>query len=563
MTPQSGKRRPVFLAPYKIAILVFLVLIGLSWCSQRDFGPEKPKSGKSSQEPIPASRLLSTREVEEKKVGAESDAGRQASTALAGKIVPFVRGEADIQPSSGSSRPENRLPVDDSSDRRGGTVDDRVPLLPVPNNMGDPSAREEPVREIATLSRPGPINGQFVQTVNSSKGVYSDRPYTVFETSLDLRGEGLAGEIGFSWRGRYAPGEDFTGALPSSYLAESWYRYNVPQGPYRLTLGRHYIDAAVGELVDGLSVDRRADDGAALGGFVGFRPDPYDFGFRSDAFTAGVYSAWTDGSAGRSYSRQALVVNVFQWNLDRTYLSWDAGTTLADTVSLWQYLVIDFRPDDERLSLTNYSLGIEWRPLRDLWINWRGEAYRNIFYDVGSEDIPTDTSVTYASTFSLRYVFSRQMIGHASLSYTRRDLDSSDSLSGTVGLDLSNLFDSGTDLSLSYSTTDYYNAFFDLYDVQLTRRFGRRITLGLGGKYWRNIAETLVGDGSSEIYALSGNATYILNDRLDFYCSYEYQKSWLNNGSTLGLGFDRPADFIGSDDEIAGYNFTALIRWKF
>jgi hypothetical protein len=194
-------------------------------------------------------------------------------------------------------------------------------------------------------------------------------------------------------------------------------------------------------------------------------------------------------------------------------------------------------------------------------LNWRAESYRSIYYQVESDAIPTATATTYSSTLSLRYLFSRQLINRISLRYNRRDQDRS--LSWTLGLDLPDLLRSGTTLSLSYSATDYYNAYYDSYSASVARAFSDRLNLNLGLKYWRNFTEQLQGRSSSSYAAISGGATYLLNERINFSAYYEFQQARFQNGATLGLGFDRDGDPTATPDRAEGHNFSLFLAYRF
>ncbi len=408
---------------------------------------------------------------------------------------------------------------------------------------------------------PGRIEGRFVQSFNTSKGVYSDRSYTVFESTLELAGSGGITGFGLRWRGRYAPGEDLSEDIPSSFLEEAWYRLGDPAGAYRLTLGRHYIEAAAAEVVDGVSLEKKAGAGLSVGAFFGFRPDPYDYAFRSSAATGGLYSAWR-GAGDRSWSRQALVVSYYEKELDRTYFTWEAGTVVRKTMTIRQYVVLDADLEEGDLSLTDYALNLDVQPHRDLWIGWKGQAYRNVFFEASSEDIPTDTSATYRTSLALRYAFSKHLIGRAAIEFSHRDFDHSDALSWSLGADLPDLLRSGATLSLLYTGNDYYNARFDSYSASLARTFGQRLSLSLGLKYWRNRAASLPGSSESEFYAMTAGGSYLFSDRIDLSLYYEYQRSRFGNGSTLGLGFERDSRQVGTSDSSRGHNLSLIFQYR-
>lgn len=560
-----GKRKPArrpIVRPRFLVLLFFAVALGLNWCHFSSQPPEPLPVRPGETEPLVV-RQESQRPpplVAKKSITPGHSAADSEITGTGPVAAATVVSQADDR-SEPPGLTETQPPVDstvESSELPASKGADPVSAL---DDLSPAITKQLSWIQQATELVTGHAEGRFVQSVNSSKGVYSDRSYTVYETTLELSGAEGIGAFALRWRGRYAPSEDLSEDIPTNYLEEAWYSWGDPAGPYRLTLGRHYIDSADGELVDGISINQTADKEFSLGAFAGFRPNPYDFSFRADAISAGVYSSWTDKSSGRSYSRQALVINIFKQAIDRAYFSWDSSKGITDTLSLRQYLTMDYRPDDGGLNLTNYSLGLDWQPSRDLWVNWRGETYRGIFYDVGSEDIPTDTSPVSSSSVSVRYVVSKKLINSASLRYSRRDKDQS--LSWSLGADFPDLLESGATLSLLYSATDYYNAFFDSYSMTLTRTFLEKMIANLGLRYWRNSTDQPRGSSSADYSAVSGGVTYLLNDRINFSAYYEFQQSRFENGSTLGRGFDPASDPTSVTDRANGHNFSLILEYRF
>ncbi len=564
---EGQRKRRLNVRPHLLVLLVLAIAAGLNW---RYFSTKAPPSLLEESDFSPSLGITTEEQIAVAQPAEPAAAGESKGGVV--PAAPSMANQAAVRAASDSaaerSSPPSRTEV---------TASPRRDLLPETGQEQVPAegarAPEAPdlpeamkgkwawVQQSAGLE-PGHIEGRFAQSVNTSKGVYSDRSYTVFESTLELSGAQGINEFALRWRGRYAPGEEFSENIPSSYLEEAWYRWGDPDGPYRLTLGRHYIEAAATELIDGLSVESRAGRGPSLGVFLGFRPDPYDFDFRPDAFSTGLFSSWRN-AAGRTYSRQALVFNVFETELDRTYFTWEAGTVVRKNMTVRQYVVLDVDLDSDGLTLTDYALDLGAQPVRDLYVSWRGEIYRNIFFEQSSEDIPADTSATYTTSLALRYVFSRHLTGRASIEYRHRDLDQSESLSWSLGLDLPDLLRSGATFSLLYSATDYYNAFFDSYSASLTRAFGQRLTLNLGLKYWRNFTDQLQGRSESNYYAVSGGATYLVSERIDLSAYYEFQQARFENGPTLGLGFDRSSDPTGTADRADGHNFSLIFQYRF
>lgn len=479
-------------------------------------------------------------------------------------VAEAVASGGHEQPPAKVSPSPRSKPLDEPEDRPGPDREQSVLSRPDDERMADlPASLQDKWAWLQRASGldPGRIEGRFVQSFNTSKGVYSDRSYTVFESTLELAGSGGIAGFGLRWRGRYAPGEDLSEDIPANFLEEAWYGVGDPAGAYRLTLGRHYIDAAAAELVDGVSLEKKSKAGLSIGAFFGFRPDPYDYAFRPDAFSGGLYSAWR-AAGDRTWSRQALVVSYFEKELDRTYFTWEAGTVVRKNVTVRQYVVLDADLEQGDLSLTDYALTLDVQPHRDLWVGWKGEVYRNVFFEASSEDIPTDTSATYRTSLALRYAFSRFLIGRASVEFSHRAFDHSDALSWSLGADLPDLLRSGVTMSLLYTGNDYYNARFDSYSASLARTFGQRLSLSLGLKYWRNRAASLPGSSESEFYAMTAGGSYLLTDRIDLSVFYEYQRSRYGNGSTLGLGFERDSRQVGTSDSSRGHNFSLIFQYR-
>ncbi|MCL5883947.1 MAG: hypothetical protein M1377_01095 [Deltaproteobacteria bacterium] len=398
-------------------------------------------------------------------------------------------------------------------------------------------------------------------SLDSSKGVFSDRSFTSIGSSLSY--EGSAGIEGFALRGRwrYTPDQDLARNIPSYYFTDAWYRWSISPRGDTLTGGRQRLAEAAGELFDGVAVDVRPSAGVVLGAFLGFRPDPFDFRFREDAWSTGVYSSWAGTGSRASFSRQALVFNSLHGSPDRTFLTWDAGGSLSDTAFWRQFVILDLDSKDRPFTLTNYSLQAGGQPARDLRATWQANVYRNIFYNVGSAGIPTDTSALHSTSVTLAYTFIRSLINTGSAAFSHRDLDHRKSFSYSDAVDFLDLLGSGVNANLTYSGADYYNAYLDSFSAALSRQIGGRAQMTLSSSYQRNIADTF-GDKSKSTFWLSSlGGSYIVNDRYDVACNFQYQEAHLNNGPTEGLGFIRDPQLVGSSRHGAGYNlFLSLLR---
>ncbi len=416
-----------------------------------------------------------------------------------------------------------------------------------------------------TPKKPDPprfdTRGLLSLSLDSSKGVFSDRSFTSVGSSLSY--EGSKGIEGFALRGRwrYTLDQDLARNIPSYYFTDAWYRWSISPRGDTLTGGRQRLVEAAGELFDGVALDVRPSAGIVLGAFAGFRPDPFDFRFRDDALSTGVYSSWAGSGSGAFFSRQALVFNSLRGRLDRTFLTWETGGSFPNSAFLRQYMVLDLDSRNRPFTLTNYSLQAGGQPARDLRVTWQANLYRNIFYNVGSADIPTDTSAIHSTSLTLTYTFTRSLINTASAAFSHRDLDHRRSFSYSDAMDFLDLLGSGVNLGLSYSATDYFNAYLDSYSAALSRQLGGRASMTLSSSYQRNIAETF-GDKSKSTFWLSSlGGNYIANDKYDVAGNFQYQRAHLNNGPTVGLGFIRDPQLVGSSTKGTGYNmFLSLVR---
>lgn len=431
-----------------------------------------------------------------------------------------------------------------------------VSLLPLKKDViGEPDKNES----IPKLN----IGGLLGLSFNSSRGVFSDRQYTAFDTNLSLQASRGKDDFSFRGRWRYSPNQDLAGNIPAYYVTEAWFRRKLTPQRYTLTAGRQSLYEAAGELIDGVALDARVNERYSLGAFLGFRPDPFDFAFRDDALSTGIYSTWKE-SKGRYFSREALVFNSLRGRADRAFFSWDAGGAVSETISMRQLLIADFTLDKPGMEVTTYSLQAAWQPVRDLRVTWDGRMYRGILYYVGSTGIPTDISPIYGTSLSLNYVFSRNLISTSSVSFNHRKSDNRDSLSYAESIDLPDLLGSGTNVNLSYSATDYYNAFFDSYSVALSRQLFERLQVSFSTRYQRNIAETLGDENESDILSYSLGMNYIINDKLDLAGYAEHQGASLYNGSTVGLGFIRDPNTVSTTaTRGTGHNFLVSLNRRF
>lgn len=403
--------------------------------------------------------------------------------------------------------------------------------------------------------------GLLTLSLDSSKGVFSDRSFTSIGSSLSY--EGFRGIEGFALRGRwrYTPDQDLARNIPSYNFTDAWYRWSISPGGNTLTGGRQRVLEAAGELVDGVALDVRPSAGIVLGAFAGFRPDPFDFRFREDALTAGAYSSWAGTGSRAFFSRQALVFNSLRGSLDRTFLTWDAGGSLSNTAFWRQYVILDLDSRDRPFTLTNYSLQAGVQPARDLRATWQANVYRSIFYNVGSAGIPTDTSAIHSTSATLAYTFTRSLINTASAAFSHRELDHRRSFSYSDALDFLDLLGSGVNANLTYSGADYYNAYLDSFSAALSRQLGGRAQMTLSSGYQRNIAETFGDKSKSTFLSSSLGGSYIVNDRYDVAGNFQYQRAHLNNGPTEGLGFIRDPQLVGSSKHGDGYNlFVSVLR---
>ena len=403
--------------------------------------------------------------------------------------------------------------------------------------------------------------GSLTLSLDSSKGVFSDRSFTRVGSSLSY--EGFRGIEGFALRGRwrFTPDQDLARNIPSYYFTDAWYRWSISPRGGTLTGGRQRLVEAAGELFDGVALDVRPGAGIVLGAFAGFRPDPFDFRFREDALTAGAYSSWAGTGSRAFFSRQALVFNSLRGRLDRTFFTWEAGGSLSDTAFLRQYVILDLDSRNRPFTVTNYSLQAGGQPTRDLRATWQANLYRNIFYNVGSSNIPTDTSAIHSTSLALAYTFTRSLINTASSAFSHRELDHRRSFSYSDAVDFIDLLGSGVNANLAYSGADYYNAYLDSFSAALSRQLGVRATMTLSSNYQRNIADTF-GDKSKSTFWLSSlGGSYIVNDKYDIAGNCQYQRAHLNNGTTEGLGFIRDPQLVGSSTHGNGYNlFLSVLR---
>ncbi len=403
--------------------------------------------------------------------------------------------------------------------------------------------------------------GLLTLSLDSSKGVFSDRSFTSIGSSLSY--EGFRGIEGFALRGRwrYTPDQDLARNVPSYNFTDAWYRWSISPRGNTLTGGRQRVLEAAGELLDGVVLDVRPSAGIVLGAFAGFRPDPFDFRFRDEALTTGAYSSWAGTGSRAFFSRQALVFNSLRGRMDRTFLTWEAGGSLSDTAFLRQYVIMDLDSRDRPFTLTNYSLQAGGQPARDLRATWQANVYRNIFYNVGSAGIPTDTSAIHSTSVTLAYTFTRSLINTVSAAFSHRDLDHRKSFSYSDAMDFLDLLGSGVNVNLSYSAANYYNAYLDSYSAALSSPLGGRAQMTLSSSYQRNIADTF-GDKSKSTFLLSSlGGSYIVNDKYDVAGNFQHQRAHLNNGPTVGLGFIRDPQNVGSSTKGTGNNlFLSLIR---
>ncbi len=406
------------------------------------------------------------------------------------------------------------------------------------------------------------ISGLLGLSMNSSKGFFSDRQYTVFDTNLSLLASRGAEDFSFRGRWRYSPNQDLAGNIPAYYVTEAWYRRRLTPQRYTLTAGRQYLFEAAGELLDGATIDSSVNERFSLGAFLGFRPDPFDFAFRKEALTTGIYAAWKS-SESCFFSREALVFNSLRGRPDRAYFAWEAGGTFTETISMRQLVTADFTLDKPGIGVTNYSLQAAWLPIRDLRITWDGRMYRGIFYYVGSAGIPTDTSPIYGTSLSLNYVFSRNFISTSSLALNHRESDHRESLAYTESIDLPDIMGSGANINLSYSATDYYNAFFDSYSVSLSRQFFERLLATLSTRYQRNTAETFGDKNESAFLSYSMGINYLINDKYDLAGYFEHQQANFYNGTTEGLGFIRDPNTVSTFTRNTGHNFLVSLNRRF
>lgn len=406
------------------------------------------------------------------------------------------------------------------------------------------------------------IGGLLGLSLNSSRGFFSDRTYTAFDTNLALQVSRGADDFSFKGRWRYSPNQDIAGNIPAYYITEAWYRRKLTPQRYTLTAGRQYIVEAAGELVDGAAIDAHVNERFSLGAFFGFRPDPFDFAFRKDALTTGIYTAWK-GPERLFYSREALVFNSLRGRADRAYFAWEAGGAFTETISMRQLVTADFRLDKPGVDVTNYYLQAGWQPVRDLRVTWDGRMYRGILYYAGSAGIPTDTSPVYGTSLSINYVFTRNLIGTSSVALSHRKLDHRESLSYTESIDLPDIIGSGANMNLSYSATDYYNSFFDSYSIALTRQFFERMLLILSTRYQRNTTDGIGDKNESNFLSYSLGINCIINDKYDLAGYFEHQRASFYNGTTEGLGFIRDPNMVSTSARDTGHNFLVTLNRRF
>lgn len=403
--------------------------------------------------------------------------------------------------------------------------------------------------------------GLWTLSVDSSKGVFSDRSFTTVGSSLSY--EGSRGIEGFALRGRwrYTREEDLAGNIPSYYFTDAWYRWRLSPRGGTLTAGRQRVVEAPGELFDGVAIDTLRVGGYSQGVFAGFRPNPFDLRFREDAWSAGVYSSWTGQGSAAFFSRQAVVLNMVRGTTDRTYVAWEAGGAFSQTGYVRQFVIADIDSRDRPLTVTNYSLQAGGQPVRDLRATWQGSVYRNIFYNVGSAGIPTDTSAIHSTSLTLSYALKRNLINTASAAFSHREFDHRESFSYSDAIDFLDLLGSGVNVNLAYSGANYYNAYLDSYSTALSRQLGARAQATLTSSYQRNIAETFGDKTASTFWLSSLGGSYIVSDKYDVAGNFQYQRAHLNNGPTAGLGFIRDPQAVGASAHGDGYNlFLSLVR---
>lgn len=410
------------------------------------------------------------------------------------------------------------------------------------------------------------INGLLNLTLNSSKGVFSDRSFTAFDTTLTLLASKGNDEFSFNGRWRYAD-PDLAQNIPAYYITEAWYRRSLPSSSlpsrgYALTAGRQYLVEAAGEQLDGFNLDARLNERVSTGAFLGFRPDPFTSVFRGDALTTGIHSSWR-GRDGKSYSREGLVYNTLRGHPDRAFLAWEAGSWLSGSTSLRNYLITDLNLNNSGLVITNYTLQAVWQAVRDLRIAWDGKVYRNIFYYASSAGIPTDRSPIYSTSLNLDYVFTRDLISRTSVSYNHRDSDHKNATFYSESVDLSNVLKSGTSLNFTYAASQYYNAYFDSFSVTLARQFLERLLLNLTARYQKNVAETFGNKNTSDFASASLGGNYAINDKYDLSGYLEYQQGHLFNGPTVGFGFIRDPLVVGTPTDATGFNSLISLTRRF
>ncbi len=287
-----------------------------------------------------------------------------------------------------------------------------------------------------------------------------------------------------------------------------------------LSAGRLWPKEIPVELVDGVNLVYQTSERSGVGSFGGFRPNPYEEVFSTDATTAGVYAFYRKEASSAAL---AYVHNGFKGGTDRQYVYGQASFFPVKELMLFTTASIDISPLDKKAKLTNGIIELSYRPdyRRSVAIGYN--QFRAItLYKSSTAAVDDSRQQAYYISGSYRLKDKYNLYGRAerqsryfpSIEEKFRNLNIL-----RAGVNTENVLKTGfnMDLSTSYSFGD--GSKHKSYNVELNRMIREMLQLALNASYMQNWYSTTNRD-NIWTYGISG---YLL-----------IKKSW-----TISLTFDR------------------------
>jgi hypothetical protein len=129
----------------------------------------------------------------------------------------------------------------------------------------------------------------------------------------------------------------------------------------------------------------------AFGGLAGYRPDFNNYGFNSDLFQYGAFTAFSaKTSSGYAETSLAFMQQMNNWKTDRRFLYFQHSNTLVKNLNLFTtveadlyQLVIDSLKNEtpqNKFSFTGLYVSLSYRPIGNLSLSGSYDARKNVMY---------------------------------------------------------------------------------------------------------------------------------------------------------------------------------------